>query len=73
MDKAVGRSRVHIYLKNTKTTKKTSELSVMDKVVGRSCVKMSMSKNKKKTKKGIWGDQDNLISNNLNAKPGNNE
>ena len=34
MDKAVGRSRVHIYLENTKTTKKkTSELSVMDKAV----------------------------------------
>ena len=48
----------------------------MDKVVGRSCVKMSMSKKKKKqqkNKKGIWGDQDNLISNNFNAKPGNNE
>ena len=56
-----------------KGKRKPSKLSVMDKVVGRSCVKMSMSKNKKKTKKGIWGDQDNLISNNLNAKPGNNE
>lgn len=76
-DKAVMRSCVYIYLKNTKEEEKPSKLSSMNKVVGTSCVNVYLKKykeiQKKKKKKGIWGDQDNLISNNLNAKPGNNE